>query len=231
VTKATALAWLKRHGTQRNVLGMARYGIVAKKAFGVSMAALASLTKQTGKDHKLAVELWKTGWHEAKALASLIDDPLLVTPRQMDAWASSFENWADCDTACFKLFDQTPYAYDKARQWAASPREFVRRGGFALMASLALHDKKAPDSKFVSFFRLIEKGARDERNFVKKGVSWALRGIGHRSRPLLAKSVALAKKLAAREDAPSRWVGKDVLRDLDRPMVQARAARREHKSK
>jgi len=231
MTRAQALAWLKRKGTSRNVEGMARYGIVAKKAFGVSMATIAPLAKSIGTDHNLAVELWKTGWHEAKALASMIDDPGLVTPRQMDTWASSFENWADCDTACFKLFDQTPFAYDKARTWVASPREFVRRGGFALMASLALHDKEAPDSKFLPYLPLIEKGARDERNFVKKGVSWALRGIGHRSRPLHAKSVALAKKLAARGDAPSRWVGKDVLRDLERPMVRERAARREQKAR
>ena len=205
---------------------MARYGIVAKKAFGVSIATMLSLTKRLGTDHALAGKLWKSGWHEGRIVAALIDDPGLITPRQMDAWANDFENWGDCDTVCFKLFDRSPYAWQKARQWTASPKEFVKRGGFALMASLALHDKAAPDSKFRPFLRLIEKGARDERNFVKKGVSWALRGIGHRTPALHVAALALARNLAASDKAACRWVGKDALRDLLRPMVRARLARR-----
>ena len=141
--------------------------------------------------------MWESGWYEARLLAALVGDPQRVTRRQMNAWAASFENWGDCDTVCFKLFDRTPFAWEKARQWAASPREFVKRAGFVLMACLALHDKAAPDEPFLAFLPLIEKGARDERNFVMKGVSWALRAIGRRSTPLNAAALGVARRLAA----------------------------------
>ena len=224
--KDEVLAWLKRRGTQRTVKGMARYGIEAKLAFGVPMGTLGSLSKRLGKDHALALELWKSGWYEARLLAALVDDPQRVTRRQMNAWASSFENWADCDTACFKLFDRSPFAWEKSLQWSASPWLFVKRGGFALMACLALHDKSAPDKKFRAFLPVIEKGASDERNFVKKAVSWALRAIGRRNLELNAAALAVANRLALSEEASSRWVGKDALRELSSSKVRAQLARR-----
>ena len=218
------LAWLERKGTRRTVDGMARYGIVAKQAFGVPVGTLRTLAKRIGKNQALSLELWETGCYEARLLAAFVGEPEKLTRRQMNAWAADFENWADCDTACFCLFDRTPLAYERARVWTASPREFVRRGGFVLMACLAAHDKKAPDANFRPFLPLIEKGARDDRNFVKKGVSWALRGIGRRSPPLYAAAVELANRLASSKEAAPRWVGKDTLRDLGKPKVRARLA-------
>jgi 3-methyladenine DNA glycosylase AlkD len=215
------LAWLGRRGTRRNVDGMAHYGIVARRAFGVSMGTIRSLASRIGRDHALAAALWKTGWHEARMLATLVADPARVTPAQMDAWAASFENWAQCDTACLQLFDRSPLAWGRVRPWAASPREFVRRGAFALMASLALHDKATADARFEALLPLIEKGARDHRNLVKKGVSWALRSIGRRSRKLNGAARALARRLVSSELAAARWVGRDALRELAGASVQA----------
>jgi len=225
VTKNEVIQWLERRGSRRNVEGMARYGIVAERAFGVSMGTLQSLSKRLGKDHTLSLALWESGWYEARLLAALVGDPERVTRRQMNAWAASFENWADCDTVCFKLFDRTPFAWEKARQWAKSPRELFKRGGFVLMACLALHDKTAPDRSFLSFLPEIEKGARDGRNFVKKGVSWALRGIGRRNLALNEAALDLARRLAQSKEASCRWVGKDALRELASPKVRARLAR------
>ena len=220
------LRWLERRGTRRSVEGMARYGIEAKRAFGVPMGTLLSLKKKLGTDHALSLALWESGWYEARLLAALLGDPRRVTRRQMNAWAAGFENWADCDTVCFKLFDGTPFAWEKSRQWAKSPREFVKRGGFVLMACLALHDKTAPDRSFMAFLPLIEKGARDERNFVKKGVSWALRAIGRRNPALNAAALEVSRRLARSEEAACRWVGKDALRELASPKVRAQLARR-----
>lgn len=223
---AGVMAWLKRNGSPRTITGMARYGIVARRAFGVSMSQLNTLKKRLGPDQALSLALWETGWYEARLLAALIGDPAQVTRRQMNAWAASFENWADCDTACFALFDKSPHAWEKARQWAASPREMVRRGGYALMACLALHDKTSPDRPFLAFLPSIEKGAGDERHFVKKGVSWALRSIGRRSPALHAAALALARRLAQSDAAASRWVGKDALRELSSPKVRAALERK-----
>ena len=227
MNKEEILAWLEKRGTRRVAEGMARFGIQTKmRVFGVSMGTLQSLRKQLGQDHTLASALWTSGCHEARLLAALIDEPQRVTRSQMNAWAASFENWADCDTVCFHLFDRTPFAWEKARQWARSPREFVKRAAFTLMACLALHDKAAPDSKFLAMLPLIERGANDERNFVKKAVSWALRSIGRRNLALNAAALPVARRLSLSEETARRWVGKDALRELASAKVRALLARR-----
>jgi 3-methyladenine DNA glycosylase AlkD len=215
-TVRALLAWMKTRGSRRNVEGMARYGIVADKVFGISVGTLRAKGKQIGRDHALARALWKTGWYEARMLAAFVDDPKAVTPAQMDAWAKDFDNWAICDTVCFHLFDKSPHAWSRIRAWRRRKDEFVKRAAFALMASVALHDKKADDALFLPCLPMIEAAATDDRNFVKKGVSWALRGIGRRSPLLRAPSLALATTLAASSSAAARWVGKDAMRDLSR---------------
>ncbi|HEY6060799.1 MAG TPA: DNA alkylation repair protein [Gemmatimonadales bacterium] len=222
IGKNDVLAWLEKQGSRRNVAGMARYGIVAKRVFGVPIKTLLVMQKRLGTDHAMAAALWASGWYEARLLAAFVDDPARVTRGQMNAWAASFENWADCDTVCFHLFDRTPFAWEKARQWSASSRLFVKRAAFALMACLALHDKAAPDEAFLAFLPLIERGAGDERNFVKKSVSWALRAIGRRSARLHVAARAVATRLGRSEHAAPRWVGKDALRDLAKARRKAR---------
>ena len=168
-----------------NIAGMARFGIVTKKAFGVSAPVLKELAKeikkQTENRHKLALELWETGIHEARIIAYLIDDPKRVTPEQMDDWAADFDNWAICDGACGHLFCKTEFAYRKVFEWAEREEEFVKRAGIVLMAWLAVHDKKASDEGIAQFLPILEAHANDERNFVKKAVNWSLRQIGKRN--------------------------------------------------
>ena len=212
-----ALAWLEEHSsTKIRDEMLPRYGINAPKAFGVSVANLHKLAKIVGRNHDFALALWETGWYEARMLAALVDEPHRVTPSQMDKWCRDFDNWGICDTVCFHLFDRVPHAYGKVEQWARRRDEFVRRGAFALMASLALHDKQASDENFTKWFPLIEEGANDDRNFVKKGVSWALRGIGKRNAKLKSAAIKVAQRLASSSQASARWVGKDALRDLSR---------------
>lgn len=226
MTVKEILAWLERKGSKKNRDGMARYAIVAPKVFGVSMATMQALAKQVGRDHELAAALWKTGWYEARMLTAFVDEPDRVTATQMERWARDFDNWAVCDTLCFKLFDRTPHAWQKIEEWSTRPEEFVKRAAFALLASVAAHDKAAPDAAFIKGLRLIEKAADDERNFVKKGVSWALRGIGTRNQVLNEKALEVARRLAESKAPSARWVGKDAVRDLTRPIVQKRIANR-----
>jgi 3-methyladenine DNA glycosylase AlkD len=226
MTESEVLTWLERKGSRRYKDGLLRYGIVTPKAFGVPIAVLLKFAKQHGKDRALARELWATGWLEARLLAAMIDDPKQVTPKQMDAWSTQFDNWGVCDTVCWHLFDYTPHAWTKIRQWSKSPKEYVKRAAFAMIAGQAGHNKAASDAEFLALLPIIEKGARDERNFVKKAVNWALRRIGGRSPKLHAAALASAKRLAHSELASCRWVGKDAVRDLSRPMVRARAAKK-----
>jgi len=225
MNKNEVLKLLRKRGTQRTIDGMARYGIQAQRAFGVPMGTLLTLSKRLGTDHALSLALWQSGWYEARLLAALIGDPQRVTARQMDAWAASFESWGDCDTVCFKLFDQTPLAWTKIRPWAASRKLFVKRASFALLACLALHNKSAPDKNFLALLPLVARGARDERNFVKKSVSWALRAIARRNEKLRTPATALATRLASSDWPACQWVGKDVLRQLPIRKSQKRPAR------
>ena len=210
------VAELKRLGTKKTRDGMARYAIPSDNAFGVPVGQIRDLGKRLGRNHELAQALWDTGWYEARMLATFVDEPDLVTPAQMDRWCRDFDNWAICDTACFHLFDKTPHAFKKVSQWSKRKDEFVKRSAFALLASLALHDKKLDDAPFLKCLPLIEQAATDDRNFVKKGVSWALRGIGHRNPALKASALALSQRLAESKDSTARWIGKDALRDLNR---------------
>ena len=227
------LKWLEKRGTKRVADGLARFGIQTRlRVLGVSMGTIQPLAKRLKKRlepaerHKLAAALWKCKCFEARMVASLVDDPSLITRRQMDDWAGDFDNWASCDTACFALFDRSPLAWERAREWASSQHEFVKRAAFALMASLALHDKAAMDKQFIACLPLIQKHAGDDRNFVKKGVNWALRGIGRRNLVLHKAALAVAKRLAKSNNSASRWVGKDALRELSNPKVRLRLTRK-----
>jgi 3-methyladenine DNA glycosylase AlkD len=216
------LARLRRLGRRRNREGMARYGIVSKHVLGVSVANLRDMAKRIGRSHELAAGLWDTGVYEARMLAAFVDEPERVTGGQMDRWCRDFDNWAICDHCCFHLFDRTVHAWAKVRAWSRRTPEFERRAAFALLASLALHDKAAPDRPFRDALPLIERAAADDRNFVKKGVSWALRGVGRRSPLLHASALAVARRLAASRESAPRWIGKDALRELTSGPVLAR---------
>jgi len=211
-----AMAWLEQKSSRRVKDGMARFGIPSDCALGVGMRDIQAIATRLGRSHELAAALWKTGVYEARMMAAYVDEPAQVTVAQMDRWCREFDNWAVVDTVCFSLFDRTPHAWGRATAWSTRRSEMEKRAGFVMMACLALHNKTEADARFLRLLPLVEKGARDERNFVKKGVSWALRSIGRRSPALRTASVKLATRLAKSEDAPSRWVGKDVLRDLSR---------------
>jgi 3-methyladenine DNA glycosylase AlkD len=188
------------------------------------MGTMQSLARQFGRSHALAAALWKTGWYEARMLAAMIDEPDRVTPAQMERWAKSFDNWAVCDTATFVLFDRTPHAWAMVRAWSTRREEFVKRAAFAMLASLTIHDKQAPDERYLEGLALIEREAGDDRNFVKKAVNWALRSIGKRSPKLNRAAVAVARRLSKSADPARRWVGSDALRELTSPGVTRRLA-------
>jgi 3-methyladenine DNA glycosylase AlkD len=214
---ASALASLERMSSARDRANLTRFGITAGKAFGVSVANIQKLAKQLGRSHALAEALWKTGWYEARMLTAFVDEPGRVTPAQMNRRCRQFDNWGICDTLCFKLWDQTPHAWAKVHEWSGHRAEFVKRASFALLASLAGHDKTATDAQFIEGLALVEREATDERNFVKKGVSWALRRIGGRNATLKKAAAGVAARLAASASPSARWIGNDALREFKRP--------------
>ncbi len=224
----SALTWLERHSTKRTREDMARYGIPSDNAFGVTMANMKALAKHLGRNHELAAALWDSGWYEARMLTSFVDEPACVTPAQMDRWCRDFDNWGICDTVCFHLFDRTPHAWQKVAQWHDRREEFVKRAAFALLWGLTVHDKRADDEPFVKGLLLVERAATDERHFVTKSVSMALRAIGKRNPALNAAAVMVARRLADSPQAAARWVGKDALRELTSAAVTRRLAARRH---
>lgn len=209
------LASLERAASAKVRAEMAtRYGIHTAKAFGVMMRDMQEIAKRTGTDHALALALWDTGWYEARMVAVTIDDPAQVTSAQMDRWCKSFDNWAICDTACFKLFDRTAHAWGKVARWAPQRGEFVRRTAFALLWALALHDRTSGDAPFIKGLALIERTAGDDRNFVKKAVLMALGAVGRRNRALNREAAAVAGRLCQSQDATAQWIGRNALKTL-----------------
>jgi 3-methyladenine DNA glycosylase AlkD len=203
---------------------MARFGMSTRKRLGVSVEEMRRLAKAAGKDHSAAMRLWKTGIPEARIVASMLAEPDAMTAADMDAWVLGFDSWDVCDQVCMNLFEKTAFARRKIRAWARRDEEYVKRSAFSLIACLASHDKTAPDRDFLALLPLIERGARDDRNFVKKAVNWALRGIGKRNAALNKAAVATARRLRESGSRAARWVGADALRELEGAAVQARFA-------
>ena len=194
--------------------GMARVGINVDRALGVSIPELRKLGRRHRPDHALALDLWRSGIHEARILASMVDDPAKVTREQMEEWVGDFDSWDLCDQVISNLFDLTPFAASVVRAWTKRPEEFVKRAGFAMIAAHTVHDRTAPDRTFIAWFPAIRRGAKDDRNYVKKAVSWALRQIGKRNLELNAAAIAEAESLSTSDVPSARWVGRDALREL-----------------
>lgn len=213
---------IKKHSDPKNKKGMARFGINTDNAYGVSVYVLRNLAKKYKKNHGLALELWKTNVHEAMLFATFIDDPELVTEKQMDEWVSDFNSWDLCDQCCSNLFDKTKYVHKKILQWTKDEREFVRRAGFVLIATASVHRKDWEDNDFERYFPLLEKYSDDERNFVKKAVNWALRQMGKRNKSLNKKCITLAKKIQEKDSKSARWIANDAIRELESEKVQKR---------
>jgi len=204
------------------VAGMARFGINPDNTLGVSVPNLRKLAKTIGKDHGLAQKLWSSGVHEARILASMIDEPAKVTQEQMERWAMEFDSWDVCDQCCMNLLDKTQCAFEKALEWSGREEEFVKRAGFALMACLAVHDKKAADEKFLAFLPAIKREANDNRNYVRKAVNWALRQIGKRNSALNRAAIDTAREVQQIDSKAARWIASDALRELTNEQIRER---------
>ena len=224
-TAARAVAALRRLGEKRNVEGMWRFGIRAKKVFGVSKPKLDELAKTIGRNHELGMELWETGIHDARLLGVLISEPAKVDTKQMDRWVKDFDNWDVCDGSCCHLFVFAAPAWKKAFEWTRRKREFEKRAGFALAAFLAVHDKRAADAIYRKFLKAIEREAWDDRNFVRKAVNWALRNIGKRNLELNRAAIASAERIRRQDTRSARWIAADALRELRSETVQRRLHR------
>lgn len=226
----SVMSWITKTGSPKTRSGMARYGLPTANAAGIPVGVMRAEAKRIGPNHDLALALWKTGSYEAQLMAAMLGEPERLTVAQMNAWCRDFDNWGTVDTACFTLFDRSPLGWKVVGPWCKQKGEFQKRAGFVMMACLAAHDKTAQDAAFLKFLPLIERGAADDRNFVKKGVSWALRHLGHRSVALHAAALRTATKLSKSDNATERWVGKDALRDITRPAVLKKLRARVSKS-
>ena len=213
---------LKANSNRKNVEGMARFGINPTNTLGVSIPVLRKLGREAGTDHELAQKLWNSGIHEARIMATMIDDPAKVSIAQMERWVSEFDSWDVCDQCCSNLFDKTVYGHEKTIEWASRKEEFVKRAGFVLMATLAVHDKSANDPKFERYFRIISRESDDERNFVKKAVNWALRQMGKRNQRLNRGAIKTAREIQAKKSKAARWIAADALMELTSASVRSR---------
>ncbi len=219
---------LKSLSNPKAVEGMVRFGINTENTLGVSVPNLRKIAKKIGGDHALAQQLWASGIHEVRILASMIDRPEMVTEEQMESWVKDFDSWDVCDQCCMNLFDKTSFAYRKAMEWSTKEGEFIKRAGFAMMACLVWHDKKADDKQFEPFLPIIKREASDNRNFVKKAVNWALRQIGKRSLNLNEKAVETAREIQQIDSKSAKWVAANAIQELTSPAVLERLQAKNH---
>ena len=205
--------------------GMAKYGITVERRLGVSVPDMRKLAKEVGRDHKLALDLWRTGIAEARIVAGMVADPTKLTEEQMDEWVKGINSWDVCDQVCMNLFEKNQLAWRKIIDWSEREEEFVKRTAFSLIACLACHDKKASDNKFTELLPVIIRAAADERNFVKKAVNWALRNIGKRNLNLNEAAVNTAKEIHKLDSRAARWIAADAIRELESDTIQSRLKR------
>jgi 3-methyladenine DNA glycosylase AlkD len=222
VSSTQILQLLKAKANPSNLEGMARFGIAVDKRLGISVPVMRQIAKQVGKDHQLALKLWRTGYAEARIVASMVAVPEELTDEQTESWVKGINSWDVCDQFCMNLLWKVPFARQKVAQWARREDEFVKRAAYALIACLAWHDKSVPDEDFLLFLCIIKEGATDDRNFVKKAVNWALRGIGKRSIRLNKAAVKTAQEILRIDSRAARWIAADALRELKGPAVQER---------
>ena len=222
ITVEGILKKLKEKSRPDQLEGMARYGISTEGRLGVKVPDLRKIAKEAGKDHALALELWKTGIPDAQIVAALVGEPEKLTEAQMEDWVKDFNSWDVCDQVCMNLFDKSPLAIKKIHDWSKREEEFVKRAAFALVACLAWHDKGAGDETFIQLFPVIKQGATDERNFVRKSVNWALRHIGKRNINLNKAAIKVAEEIKEMDSKAARWIASDALRELQSENVQRR---------
>ena len=220
------LSRLRAAARPNQLEGMARYGINIENRLGVSIPELRKLAKEVGKNHDLALELWKIGIADARILASMIDDPTQLTEAQMEAWVKDIDSWDVGDQVCMNLFEKTPLAWSKIDDWSRREEEFVKRSAYGLLACLAWHDKKAENHKFLEMLTLIGRGALDERNSIKKAVSWALRNIGKRNLELNEAALAEARRIRFLDSKSARWIASEAIRELESERVKNRLSKK-----
>jgi len=202
--------------------GMARFGMAVERRLGVSVPDMRKIARESGKDHRLATRLWKTGITEARIVAAMVDEPEKLSEAQMEEWVKGINSWDVCDQVCMNLFEKTPLAWKKIRDWSGREEEFVKRAAFALIACMAWHDKEADDARFIRLFPVINRGATDERDMVKKAVNWALRNIGKRNQNLNKAALKTAREILQIESKAARWIASDAIRELESEAVQRR---------
>jgi len=221
---------LKSKARPDQLEGMARFGMTVDRRLGISVPDLRAMAKELGKDHELALELWKTGIAEARILAAMIGDPKKLTEAQMEDWVKDIDSWDVCDQVCMNLFEKVPLAWQKIIDWSQREEEFVKRTAFSLMACLAWHDKKAKDERFIALLPVIIRNANDDRNFVRKAVNWALRNIGKRNSNLNRAALNAAREIQGLDSKTARWIAADAIRELESGAVQRRLGNLEKKS-
>ena len=221
-TAEEILTKLKAKARPDQLSGMARYGMKTEHRLGVQIPEIRRIAKETGKNHQLALELWKTGIAEARILAGMVDEPEKVTEQQMDDWVEDVDSWDIGDQTCMNLFEKSPLAWKKIAEWSQRPEEFVKRTAYGLLACLAWHSKTATDTQFTQFFPVIAHGAQDERSSIKKAVSWALRNIGKRNQNLNKESIKLAEEIRKSNTKPTKWISSDATRELQSQPIQNR---------
>jgi 3-methyladenine DNA glycosylase AlkD len=220
------LSTLKSMASSDHFDKLKRFGINQKTALGVQIPAIRNLAKSIGVNSELATQLLTSNIHEAKILASIIDDPKQLTEEKVEQYISRFDSWDVCDQTC-NLLQRSVFSEKLIFSLYNDNEEFRKRTAFVIICSSAVHNKKAPNNQFLDYLELIEKEAWDERNFVRKAVNWALRQIGKRNIFLHQKAIECAERIQQQPFKSAKWIARDALRELHNEKIISRLLAKE----
>ena len=198
---------------------MKKFGIRYVKSYGLRLPQIRKVAKQCGKNHDLALKLWNHGYHETYLMATLVEESEKVSSEQLNDWVNTFYSWDLVDQACINLLRFIPEARENIFIWCDSDEEFVKRTAFSLIAVLAVHEK---ESDFEIYFDVIEEASKDNRNFVKKSVNWAIRQIGKIDLENNRKALDLAYEILEMDNKASKWVARGAIRELESEKVRSK---------
>ena len=192
-TATEILAELESLGSEQTRKTYRRHG-VSENQYGVLTSAMEKVRKRLKVNHPLALDLWASGNHDARILATMIADPAQLDPATAEAWTADLTNYVITD-AFSGLVSRTPYAREKAESWIKSDHEWIASAGWNILGDLARTDASLPDSYFANLLSTIERDLHTSKNRVRYAMNNVVIAIGLRDAALEAQAVAVATRI------------------------------------
>lgn len=174
---AEALKQLEAFGSEQTRKTYRRHGAL-DPLFGVKYGDLYKMVRQIKSDHALALELWETGNHDARLLATMVVDPEMMTMTGLAKWMKDVQ----ChflSSALSNVAQRSTMAKKLVTKWMKSRTELVESTAWLMLAGISRESPKLfTRVEYKAFLKTIERDIHQSKNRVKASMNAALIGIG-----------------------------------------------------